>query len=371
MQVVVIIPTYNEKGNIGSLIDVLQTVFAEIPHDMRILVVDDNSPDGTAAVVQDASRRHGNIQLLTGDKRGLGAAYVRGIRYALDQLSPDAIIQMDADFSHSPQDIPRLVAELDRGYDFVIGSRWLKGGKIPTDWNFLRRNISRWGNLSARLIAGFYQIRDCTNGFRAIKADLLRRIDMAQTWPEGFTFLMSLLHQAKVHRAKIKEIPVEYVDRVHGESKLSLKDLVDSLINAFWIRFGSSATFFRFLIVATSGVFVNLGSLYLLLAVIGAPGPLASPLSIELSIISNFVWHDLWTFSGRPLANSAIGRFLRFNAVSGSSLIIQFSVFLILTVVLDVHFLLAQLAGIAVGGVWNYLLNVSWTWRTDDKKADL
>jgi len=134
MQVVVIIPTYNESGNIGSLIDVLQTVFAEIPHDMRILVVDDNSPDGTAAVVQEAGRKHGNVQLLTGEKRGLGAAYVRGIRYALDQLSAEAIVQMDADFSHSPQDVPRLVAELDRGYDFVIGSRWLKGGKIPTEY---------------------------------------------------------------------------------------------------------------------------------------------------------------------------------------------------------------------------------------------
>ena len=371
MQVVVIIPTYNEKGNIGSLLDVLQTVFAEIRHNMRILVVDDNSPDGTAAVVQDAGRKHGNIQLLTGEKRGLGAAYVRGIRYALEELSADAIVQMDADFSHSPQDVPRLVAELDNGYDFVIGSRWLKGGKIPTEWNFLRRSISRWGNLSVRLIGGFYKIRDCTNGFRAIKADLLRRIDMAQRWPEGFTFLMSLLHQARVHRAKIKEVPVEYVDRTKGESKLSLKDLVDSLINAFWIRFGTSATFFRFATVATSGIFVNLGSLYVLHEVIGAPAPLASAISIELSIISNFVWHDLWTFSGQPLANSAVGRFLRFNAVSGSSLLIQFSIFLILTVVLDVHFLLAQLAGIAAGGVWNYLLNVNWTWRTSDKEADL
>ena len=370
MKVLVIIPTYNEKGNIGSLLDTLQTVFADIRHDMRVLVVDDNSPDGTAAAVQDAARKHGNIDLLMGDKKGLGAAYVRGIRYALDQLSPDAIIQMDADFSHSPQDIPRLVAELDRGYDFVIGSRWLKGGKIPSDWNFFRRSISRWGNLSARLIGGFYQIRDCTNGFRAIKTDLLRRIDMAQKWPEGFTFLMSLLHQARVHHAKIKEVPVEYIDRVHGESKLSLKDLVESLINAFWIRFGTSATFFRFLAVATSGVFVNLGTLYLLHEVIEAPGPLASAISIELSIVSNFVWHDRWTFSGRPVANSVMGRFLRFNAVSGSSIVIQFAVFLVLTEALSLHYLLAQLAGIAVGGILNYLINVSWTWRTDDKKAD-
>ena len=371
MQVVVIIPTYNEKGNIGSLIEALQATFAEIRHDMSILIVDDNSPDGTAEVVKEAGLRYGNIQLLTGEKKGLGAAYVRGICHAVDQLSADAIVQMDADFSHSPQDVPRLVAELDHGFDFVIGSRWLNGGKIPTSWNFLRRSISRWGNLIARLIGGFYQIHDCTNGFRAIKADLLRRIDMAQRWPAGFTFLMSLLHQARVHQAKIKEIPVEYVDRSRGESKLSLKELVDSLINAFWIRFGSSATFFRFATVATSGVFVNLGSLYVLHEVIGAPGPLASPISIELSIISNFVWHDLWTFSGRPVASSEIGRFLRFNMVSGSSLVAQFSVFLILTEALNIHFLLAQLTGIGVGGVWNYLINTSWTWRADDNRADL
>lgn len=145
MKVVIVTPTYNERENILPLLSAVQEAVAKTGYETHILVVDDNSPDGTAQAVREAQQTSGNVHLLVGEKRGLGAAYVRGIRHALDELSADAIVQMDADFSHSPQDIPRLLAELDRGADFVIGSRWLEGGKIPSDWSLLRRSISRWG----------------------------------------------------------------------------------------------------------------------------------------------------------------------------------------------------------------------------------
>ncbi len=236
MKVVIVIPTYNERENVLPLLSAVQEAVGGAGYDANILVVDDNSPDGTAQLVQKVQQTSANVHLLVGEKRGLGAAYVRGIRYALEELLADAIVQMDADFSHSPQDVPRLLAELDRGYDFVIGSRWLEGGKIPSDWSFARRSVSRWGNSSARFISGLYHIRDCTNGFRAIKAELLGQIDMSRKWPKGYTFLVSLLYQAVNHGGKVKEVPVEYVDRSRGESKLRFSELLDSLMNVLCIR---------------------------------------------------------------------------------------------------------------------------------------
>lgn len=246
MKIVIIIPTYNERENIGPLLSAVQEAVARAGYDASILVVDDNSPDGTQQAVLEVQKTSSNVHLLVGEKRGLGAAYVRGIRYALAELSADAIVQMDADFSHSPQDVPRLLGELDRGYDFVIGSRWLEGGKIPSDWSFLRRSVSRWGNLSTRFISGLYHIRDCTNGFRAIRADLLRQVNMARRWPKGYTFLVSLLYQAVKHGGTVKEVPVEYVDRTRGESKLRFRELLDSLLNVLRIRADRTAALLKF-----------------------------------------------------------------------------------------------------------------------------
>src|SRR3972149_2014070 len=131
MRIVVVVPTYNERDNLGPLLEALEEQFPLIPHDMQVLVVDDNPPDGTAAVAREAAARWGNVHLLTGPKRGLGVAYVRGIEHALGDLGAGAVVQMDADFSHNPADLPRLIAALDEGADLVIGSRYVKGGQVP------------------------------------------------------------------------------------------------------------------------------------------------------------------------------------------------------------------------------------------------
>ena len=154
MRIVVILPTYNEKENIGLMISALQDQFAKIRHDMNILVVDDNSPDGTADIVRAESKKAPNIFLITGRKQGLGSAYIRGMKHAINELRADAVMEMDADFSHKPEDVPRLVAALDEGADFVIESRYAPGGKIPDEWGFLRRINSEWGNVFARYVAG-------------------------------------------------------------------------------------------------------------------------------------------------------------------------------------------------------------------------
>ena len=167
MKIVIIIPTYNEVDNIGRLIDALHREFADLSYDMHILVVDDNSPDGTANQVRERMPKCPMVHLITGTKNGLGAAYIRGMRYALDELGADAVFEMDADFSHKPEDVPRMIAALEGGADFVIGSRYVTGGSIPREWGMPRRLISYVGNIVARYVAGLYRVRDCTAGFRA------------------------------------------------------------------------------------------------------------------------------------------------------------------------------------------------------------
>src|SRR3989344_3182388 len=148
MKIVVIVPTYNEKANIGPVIDALEAEFSRIKdHAMEILVVDGNSPDGTGDAVREKARVYKNIQLLTEkQKRGLGMAYIAGMDYAAHTLNAGAFIEFDGDFQHDPRDIPRLVAELDRGYDYVIGSRYVSGGSVPKEWAWHRKFLSRFGS---------------------------------------------------------------------------------------------------------------------------------------------------------------------------------------------------------------------------------
>jgi dolichol-phosphate mannosyltransferase len=240
MRVVLVIPTYNERGNIGRLIEELQRVFAPLPHDMHILVVDDNSPDGTIDVVREQQRRAPNVHASQGAKQGLGAAYIRGMRQAIETLHADVVLEMDADFSHNPADVPRLLAALAAGADLAIGSRYVAGGSIPREWGLNRRLVSLCGNVAARYVAGIYRVRDCTAGFRAIRAELLRRIALERLQVQGYAFQIALLHAAIVCGARVVELPVEFVDRTVGESKLGFRDILEFLRSVAWIRFQSS-----------------------------------------------------------------------------------------------------------------------------------
>ena len=143
---------------------------------------------------------------------------------------------MDADFSHSPSDVPRLLATLEDSADFVIGSRHVKGGSIPAEWSLWRKLNSAGGNWVARYIVGLYGIRDCTAGFRAIRASILRQIDFGALRVKGYAFQVALLHQAVTLGAVVKEVPVHFVDRKQGQSKLGLADIVEFVVNAWWIR---------------------------------------------------------------------------------------------------------------------------------------
>jgi dolichol-phosphate mannosyltransferase len=179
-RLVVVMPTYNERENIALLVPAIYRELCTLPYEFHILVVDDNSPDGTAQEVRVLAGVYPRVCLKTGPRLGLGAAYVRGLRYALENLDADIVIQMDADFSHKVEDIPRLLASLESGYDVVIGSRCVSGGGIEGDWSLLRKWQSAEANLLVRFVCGMRDVRDCTAGFRAIRGAVLRRMDVAR-----------------------------------------------------------------------------------------------------------------------------------------------------------------------------------------------
>jgi len=364
MKIVIIIPTYNERENIGPLIKALQQQFQQIPgHDMNILVVDDHSPDGTEAIVRQEMERNGNLYLLTGEKSGLGAAYIRGMDYALSVLKADAVFEMDADFSHKPEDVPRMVATLDEGNDFVIGSRYVHGGTIPEEWGFLRRMNSLFGNLVARYLAGLYSIKDCTAGFRAIRSSVLREIDLSGLKVQGYSFQVALLHAVVLSGAIVKEIPVQFTDRTRGESKLGLSDIIEFILNAWWIRLQSLRTFIKFCVVGASGVVINLGCFTLLLW-IGLNKYIASPLAIEISILWNFLFNDRWTFRWQNTQEKKGIRALKFNVISFLALAVSYSTFALLTLFFpEVKPQVHQFIGIIPATFVNYFFNAYWTFR--------
>ena len=174
MNAVVIIPTFNEKGNIEKLIEILETdIFPAIKnYNMSILVADDSSPDGTASVVRDLMKKWENIDISIGEKRGLGAAYVRGMSYAIQNLNADVMFEMDADLFHDPAKIPDFLEKIDEGYDYVIGTRYSEGGSIPSDWGIHRKILSVYGNMFIRLLFGRKGIHDWTGGYKAVKKEV-------------------------------------------------------------------------------------------------------------------------------------------------------------------------------------------------------
>lgn len=212
---VVVVPTYNEAATIGPTIERIRRA---VPHG-RVLVVDDASPDGTADVVEAAAARLGNVSLLSRPgKEGLGAAYVAGFRHAL-QDGCATVVQMDADGSHDAAALPELLRRCEDGADVVIGSRYVPGASIG-EWPRRRAALSRAGNAYAARMLGL-DVRDATSGFRAYRTALFDRLDLHAVRSSGYCFQVELTYRAARAGARIEEMPIRFVDRIGGSSKMS------------------------------------------------------------------------------------------------------------------------------------------------------
>jgi dolichol-phosphate mannosyltransferase len=359
----IVMPTYNEAQNIPIIIPRIFEEAKKIEtHEIHVLVVDDNSPDGTQEVVRSHMDKFPNLHLITGEKKGLGEAYKRGFDHAIKTLDPDLIFEMDADLQHSPSLLRLFISLANHGFTLIIGSRFAPGGSTP-NFSMWRRFQSLFGNWLIRVLGGLPRIHDCTSGYRCIKTELIKQCDLSFLSTRGYSFQSSLLFELLRNGARVIEIPIEFPDRVHGESKLSFNDQVEFLLNIGKIRFRKSEEFIKFCVVGGSGVFVNMGIYLLITRLMRVPYYIASPIAIELSILWNFAWNNFWTFKKREASATWIGRLVRFHVVSSLAALTNYLILLLLVSVFGVWDVLANLIGIAFGTLVNYFMNSLWTWR--------
>lgn len=230
MKTLIIIPTYNEKENIQNIVN---AVFAQ-NLGVDVLVVDDSSPDGTGTIVQEMQKTNAKLHLLTRPgKQGLGRAYIAGFNWGIEN-GFDVLTEMDADFSHRPEDLGPLLAKLQNN-DFAVGSRYVEGGRT-VNWGLLRKIISRGGGIYSRLILGF-PLNDWTGGFNAWKKEVLLGIDLNTVTSNGYSFQIELKYKAMKNGFKGAESPIVFEDRRVGHSKMSLKIVVEAFYRVWLMRF--------------------------------------------------------------------------------------------------------------------------------------
>jgi dolichol-phosphate mannosyltransferase len=219
-----VLPTYNEADNVGPITAAARE---QLPAGSRILVVDDNSPDGTGRIADRLAAADPGLDVLhRAEKEGLGPAYVAGFGHALEH-GAQVVVQMDADFSHDPADLPRLLAATEGG-DLVIGSRYVDGGGV-SDWGPVRRTISRGGSAYARGVLGV-EVRDLTGGFKAIRREVLESIDLGSISSLGYAFQVELTYRAIRAGFRVVEVPITFRDRRVGQSKMTGTIVVEAAL---------------------------------------------------------------------------------------------------------------------------------------------
>lgn len=222
MRTLVVVPTYDEAENIVALLEAIRSTAPAVD----VLVVDDASPDGTGKIAEETASRLGQIDVLhRGAKGGLGRAYRAGFAWGLSR-DYDALVEMDADFSHDPSALPSLLDAAER-YEVVIGSRYVPGGAIP-NWKLTRLAISRFGNLYASVLLGL-RVTDSTAGYRVYRKSALEKIDYSTVEAEGYAFQIEMTYRARIADASIKEVPITFVDRTQGTSKMSSAIVIEAL----------------------------------------------------------------------------------------------------------------------------------------------
>lgn len=388
---IVIIPTYNEKDNIQTVIPKLLDVFKTIKDwDMSILVVDDTSPDKTYEVVERIQKKEKKVHLIINkQKSGLGGAYLKGMDHAFNNLNAAVVFEFDADLSHDPKKIPSFLAEIDKGADFVLGSRYITGGGIPADWGLHRKFLSIFGNMIIALVLTNFNIKDWTTGYRAITKKVYEAVlpSMTSERFSGYTFQIGFLHNAVMGKFKIVEVPFVFVDRTYGKSKLGPEYIKNTLLYIFRARAKSiiNNRIFKFLMVGGIGALTQLVALQIFRYIIPdfeiaflSSFLLASFLSIEFAVLSNFILSNMWTFADRKLSsNDYISKFVQFNLASVGSIIIQLiiaflgqkfiGIFTLFTIpfinfTFDTAILFAMI-GIIVGMFWNFFAYNAFIWK--------
>lgn len=368
MFLTIIIPTYNEKENIGRLIDELEKIISEdSKHSINILVVDDNSPDGTQDVVSEKKSKYKNIFMTVGKKEGLGKALLRGMEYASEKWKSEYFIQMDADFSHDPKVIPAMIkkAEIEDS-DFIVGARYIPNGSIPSNWGIHRKILSVYGNYFTRLVLGHWKIHDWTTGYRMIKREVFEKEKNELTDFSGYTYQASFLHKAVHQGAKIGEVPINFIDRKYGKSKMTgeyFKNMLNYIVISRIYEF-VSPSFLKVCVVGVVGFIINTIGLEIFVS-FGLHPSFASAIGAEVAIFSNFILNNFWSFKERKLEKRNIpSKFIQFNVMSFGSVVIQSG-----TIFIGTHYMglstyrIFYVIGVLLGLVWNYTVYSKIIWK--------
>jgi dolichol-phosphate mannosyltransferase len=342
----VVIPTYNERENLEALVE--RVIEALKGLDFEVIVVDDNSPDGTGQLAEELSSRYGNFKVVhRPGKLGLGSAVLDGVKVAEGRF----VSVIDADLQHPPELLRRMYEKAEAGADIVIASRYVEGGRME-GWSLARRMISKGALLlSHLLLKRTRKVKDPLSGYFIFKKDVIEGVHFEA---RGFKLLVEILVKGRYD--VIAEVPYVFKARAAGESKMKTNEVVNYLKQL--LRLSGYRTF-KFLAVGLSGVFVNLGLLFLLVSYAGVSEFLAAILSIEASIISNFLLNDFWTFRDRRS-----GRFTyRLIKCHGSALgpLVNYIVYVIL-LALGVNYMISDGVGILLGFIANYMFSEMIVW---------
>jgi dolichol-phosphate mannosyltransferase len=352
----IIIPTYNEKDNIAPLVSRIAQALSG--YDYEILIVDDNSQDGTIEAASALAARYPVKVLVRRSERGLATAVVHGLRSASGQI----IGVMDADLQHPPEVLPDLIKAIRGGADMAVASRYIPGGGCP-NWGLSRKIISKVALIiSHLLLPSTRAVKDPLAGFFMFRR---QQVDTAKLKPIGYKISLEVMLTGQFRN--VVEVPYIFEDRSAGKSKLNPGQQIDYLRHLFSLmaRTGELGMLIKFAAVGLSGVVVNEGVYWLLTRFGGlaAYDYLAVVIGIEVSIITNFVLNDTFTFAKRRAGKSFPGRLLKFNLICLAGAAIQWGLFMLFTRVFGVYDLLSNFIGIVVAFLWNYFVNRNWTWK--------
>ncbi|MDD4860066.1 MAG: GtrA family protein [Dehalococcoidales bacterium] len=352
----IIVPTYNEADAVTPLVERLHKVLSS--HSYEIVFVDDDSRDGTADRIRALADRYPVKVFVRKDKRGLATAVVDGLPYAEGRI----IGVMDADLQHPPEIMPDLIKAIEDGADFAVASRYVKGGGWR-EKDFLRGVISKGATFICHLfLPSSRRVNDPMSGFYAFRKEGIAGVELR---PRGYKILLEMLVMG--HFSKVTEVPFIFESRRLGQSKLNARQQTEYLKHIFSLmrRSGELLRFIKFCLVGGSGVVVNEGLLWLLTEFGGLYYLVSSAISIETSIITNYTLNDFFTFSDRRKGGllNFLKRLGKFNLISMVGLALNWGVLAFLTSTFDMHYLVANLFGIAVAILWNYLANLWWTWK--------
>jgi dolichol-phosphate mannosyltransferase len=382
-KVVVVIPTYNEAGNVTPTTEALAKIFKKCSgHDMHILFVDDNSPDGTSKVIKRLMKKYPFVHILNNKhKGGLGHAYKKGFVVATDKYNADIVFEFDADLQHDPAIIPAMLHDLKSGSDMVMGSRYVEGGGIPKTWGWHRKFLSRYGNIFIKLVMGNFSIHDWTAGYRGIKKEIIKTIlpTMNNAAFEGYTWQIGFLVKTMQKGYKVTEVPFVFRDRTEGSSKLGPEYIINTMRYIMKVRLSEivNSRVFKFVIVGGLGSLIQFSFLYLYRGMVSSY-QLAVFMAIETAVVCNFTLSNLWTFADRQLKPIQIpGKFLQFNLASAGSILIQQTVafigektigliplFAIPLIGLPVDTgVMYAVAGILIGMFWNFFAYSHFVWK--------